>query len=245
MKNILTNGAEIEVISTGKKYHTLLDWGLAIGNNNYIKEPEAYTYFVEVPGRNGMLDLTEAITGYPIYQSRQIELELGGIQERTAWDTVISGIRNKIHGKQVKIVFDNDKAYYWKGRATVTAFDRTRKLGTFNINIEAEPYKYQVYSTLDKWEWDPFSFVDGIIEQYNELIVSGQLTLDIHGEILMPFSPIVYVTGGVTSVQFGEDIYSLKEGKNMLPDINVFGSGNKLVFKGNGTISVEYRRGSL
>lgn len=29
--NALTNGVEIEVISTGTKYHTLDDWGLEIG----------------------------------------------------------------------------------------------------------------------------------------------------------------------------------------------------------------------
>ena len=30
----MTNGVTITVIATGKSYHTLRDWGLAIGNNN-------------------------------------------------------------------------------------------------------------------------------------------------------------------------------------------------------------------
>lgn len=32
--NVLTNGATIEVVATGERYHTLTDWGLAIGNND-------------------------------------------------------------------------------------------------------------------------------------------------------------------------------------------------------------------
>ena len=36
----LTNGLRIEVISNGNTYHTLKDWGMAVGNNNYIGDPE-------------------------------------------------------------------------------------------------------------------------------------------------------------------------------------------------------------
>ena len=32
----ITNGATIEIVATGERFHTLNDWGLAIGNNDYI-----------------------------------------------------------------------------------------------------------------------------------------------------------------------------------------------------------------
>ena len=54
--NTMTNGATITVVSTRKSYHTLRDWGLAIGNNNCIGTPVQETFYLDVPGADGFLD---------------------------------------------------------------------------------------------------------------------------------------------------------------------------------------------
>ena len=46
----ITNGATIEIVATGERFHTLNDWGLAIGNNDYIGDVEQENYYVDVPG---------------------------------------------------------------------------------------------------------------------------------------------------------------------------------------------------
>ena len=74
----MTNGATITVIATGKSYHTLRDWGLAIGNNNCIGTPVQETFYLDVPGADGFLDYSEALTGRPIFKQRPIEITLGG-----------------------------------------------------------------------------------------------------------------------------------------------------------------------
>mgnify|MGYP000685999910 CR=1 FL=1 len=33
----ITNGATIEIVATGERFHTLNDWGLAIGNNDILE----------------------------------------------------------------------------------------------------------------------------------------------------------------------------------------------------------------
>ena len=58
----ITNGATIEIVATGERFHTLNDWGLAIGNNDYIGDVEQENYYVDVPGADGFLDFSEAIT---------------------------------------------------------------------------------------------------------------------------------------------------------------------------------------
>ena len=50
----MTNGATITVIATGKSYHTLRDWGLAIGNNNCIGTPVQETFYLDVPGADAV-----------------------------------------------------------------------------------------------------------------------------------------------------------------------------------------------
>ena len=154
--NTMTNGATITVISTGKSYHTLWDWGLAIGNNNCIGTPVQETFYLDVPGADGFLDYSEALTGRPIFKQRPIEITLGGKMDRRVWNSFISRIRILLHGKRVRIVFDDFPGYYWEGRAEVTEFDRVREIGTFKLSIpQADPYGYSLNdnSTSD-WLWN-------------------------------------------------------------------------------------------
>ena len=44
--NELTNGFTIIVEKNNRSYHSLSDWGLAIGNNDYIGEPEQETTLI-------------------------------------------------------------------------------------------------------------------------------------------------------------------------------------------------------
>lgn len=144
----LTNGVTITVIDTGNSYHSLTDLGLAIGNNNYIGTPEYETHYVKVPGRQGLVDLSEAVTGHLTYNSRPISIEFGGKWPRNEWANRLSVIRSRFHGKNVKLVFDDDPYYYYTGRAIIEDFDRFRDLGTFKFSIpEADPFKYSIRPT--------------------------------------------------------------------------------------------------
>lgn len=139
----LTNGVTIKIGSNS--YHSMRDFGLAIGNNNYIEAPEYETNYVSIPGRNGVLDLSEAIAGRVIYKTRKISIEFGGMGDEMSWDGVISNLRNLFHGKVVQLIFDNDPTYYWTGRAEINDYDRFRNLGTFKFEIpEADPFKYSI-----------------------------------------------------------------------------------------------------
>ena len=135
MNNVLTIKATITVENSGKVIDTLADWGCAIGNNDYIGEPEVETYFIDVPGADGFLDGSEAITGRPVYKSREIDILFGGKKPREDWDSFISNIRNRLHGKNIRITFSNDPAYYWTGRAYITDFDRSREIGQFHLSV--------------------------------------------------------------------------------------------------------------
>lgn len=133
--NELTYGIAIYVEDSGKTYHTLNDWDLALGNNNYIGDPEMETTYIQVPGRSGLIDATEAISGRRIYKKRQLEFELGGIRDRLDWDSIISAFRNNVDGRVCRLTLDNDKSHYWRGRAYIKGFDRFRDLGTFTLAV--------------------------------------------------------------------------------------------------------------
>lgn len=58
--------------------HTFYHYGLYVTNTAPIAPPEVRIQYIEIPGRNGNLDLTDVLTGRPVYGDRKITLELGG-----------------------------------------------------------------------------------------------------------------------------------------------------------------------
>ncbi len=241
-------GVKIIVESTGKTYHSLKDWGLVIGNNNYIGEPEQETNYVEIPGASCCLDMSEALTGHPVFKSRKINVLLGGMRERSRWDNVISEIRNEIHGQIVHLIFDNDLNYYWRGRVTVCDFDRVRELGTFTLSVPmADPYKYDVFDTVDPWEWDPFDFENGVIRYLGPMNINNTSVVVPRGGMeTVPVFVINEITTDELKVTVNGSTYSLSVGENRFPQIKVAGNTEiLLVFAGIGKGTIKYRGGSL
>lgn len=247
--NELTYGISIYVEDSGKTYHTLDDWDLALGNNNYIGDPEMETTYIQVPGRSGLIDATEAISGRRIYKKRQLEFELGGIRERDSWDSVISGIRNNVDGRVCRLTLDNDKSYYWRGRVYIKGFDRFRELGTFTLAVPtADPYKYSKTSSAEPWLWDPFNFETDMVTYIGAVTVVGAAIITIpHGH--MATSPELVVsdmTSPTFTVTVNGVVYPLTVGTNRVPSIIVGGDVNvDLEFTGDAKIQIVYRSGSL
>lgn len=248
MNNVLTIAATITVVNTGKIINTLSDWKCAIGNNDYIGEPDVETYYIDVPGADGFLDGSEAISGRTVYKSREIDVLLGGKKPREDWDSFISKIRSQIHGKNVRITFSNDPAYFWTGRAYITEFDRTREIGQFHLKIpQADPYRYFLADSTEEWLWDTLDFENGVIENGSEITISGTGSYTIAaGDIAVV--PILNVksigTGGLKVTGCGET-YTLTLGRNRFPDFVVYEKDVTLKFSGSGTLDIVYRRGSL
>lgn len=247
--NELTYGISIYVEDTGKTYHTLDEWEMALGNNNYIGDPEMETTYIKVPGRNGLIDATEAISGRRIYKKRQLEFELGGVRDRLNWDSIISGFRNNIDGRICRLTLDNDKSHYWRGRVYIKGFDRFRELGTFTLAVPtADPYKYSVTSSAEPWLWDPFNFETDYITYIGAVTVNGTETVTIPAGH-MATSPELVVSDKTSSsftVEADSVTYTLAAGSNKIPAIIVGGDSDvELTFSGNAKVQIVYRSGSL
>lgn len=248
MSDVRTNGVSITVPSTKEQYHSLKSWGLAIGNNNCIGDPKQETTYVNIPGSSGFLDMSEAVSGRPVFTHREITIEFGGIRGRTHWDGVISDFRNRIEGRVVRVIFDNDKAHYYEGRAYIIDFDRVRELGTFTLSIPmAQPYKYEARGVNDPWLWDPFSFTSGVITYIGKLTVSGSKSIRIPRGY-MDAVPTFTVSDAPRrlTLKYKGQTFALANGENRFPQILLGGNEEiTLELRGSGTVTVEYRRGSL
>jgi len=246
--NALTNGFKIYVEDTGMTYHTLNTWGLALGNNNYISDPVQETTYIDVPYRTGLIDISETVSGRPIFKERELSFEVGGLNVRRKWDGIISDFRNKVHGRICRITLDNDLEWYWRGRVYIQDFDRTRELGTFKITMpKAEPYKYYWQSYSEPWVWDLFNFETGSTLIMGNLDVDGveDLTIESGSMLSAPTFQVSDIIGNAT-VTASNRTYTLRNGRNYFPSLLVGGDTEvTLHFAGAFHVDVKLRIGSL
>lgn len=199
--------------------------------------------FKEIPGRNGDLDLTDVLTGFPTYKNTTMKLTFDFKDGNyDLWIIRASELRNKIHGKRMKVILGNDEFYY-EGRVSVSTEKINKHYSSVEIEINRDPYKLELQSSLEDWKFDEFNFETGIIREYKDLEVNETLELIIPGRS-MRVSPVFNCSEPMT-VTYNGISYNLPKGKSKSPDLLLGEGENKLVFTGTGTISVDYRGGSL
>lgn len=215
-----------------------------------ISVPEARKNMVEVPGRNGLLDLTNAL-GVVTYGNRNVWFSSLMVDEDIT--RRFSELLNKYHGQRCKIVFDVEPEYYYDGRCSVSRKQVDSTYQIVQFDLDADPLKYPVYASDEEWLWDPFNFNTGVIRNYGNMVVNGTLTVDVIG-YEQPESPKIYVTlnSGQSNMRmvFGGKTYYLNNGLNSFADLivqslDVTTDLNRFVFYGYGKVSINIKGGIL
>lgn len=227
-------------ITFGTK-HSYHDFGLILSEKD-IGLPEPKTETVSVIGRNGDLDLTEALGDDVKFENRKLQFKFSLINGAGNWTAVLSNLSNYLHGKKMQIIMDADKTFYYWGRCKINKFQTDRTLAIITVDCDVEPYKVEVNSASEPWIWDTFSFVNGIIH-INEVTVSGSLTVNLINRVKI-VSPTFVCSAAMTVTHEG-NTYSLPQGTTTVYDIRLKEGDNYVTFKGNGTVKINYRGGSL
>ena len=146
-----------------ESWHTRDDWGLALTTQPTFNMPPVKTHILELPGGDGVIDLTTAITGYPVYGNRTGSFTFVAPVPQNRWQSLISQIAERLHGQRLEIRLDDDPGWYYEGRAALNVGACDRQYGTIVVDYDVGPYKWAENRTDAPWLWDPFSFVDGVI----------------------------------------------------------------------------------
>lgn len=194
-------------------------------------------------GSDNLIDLTEKLTGDVKYKPRPIKIVLYTIKHKKNWKDYISDIANYCHGKKLKIIFDDDPGFYYEGRCTLNELETDKNIGKITIDITADAYKYCINSTTEEWIWDSFNFETDIIQELVNLEVNEILELELYN-LKMKVSPVMTVSNNMV-VEFNNETYELDKGENEILDIEFIEGTNKIKIIGNGTVSIDYRGGSL
>lgn len=206
--------------------HTYLDYGLILTSKT-IGTPEPDIQQVKVPGRNGLLDLTEHL-GETTYSNRPVAFEFEVVKKQPDYYALFSRIQNDLHGKKMKIILDIDKEFYFIGRVKVNEWKSDKKIGKLVIEGDADPYKYKLNETT------------------HSVIIGdkGKQIINIHN-LKMPVTPIIHTTGEV-KIYFENITFSLN-GSGAFEDILFTEGENILTVEGApGTeITFIYQEGRL
>lgn len=221
--------------------HSYKDFGLILSSKT-ISLPRAKTKTVEVPGADGVIDLTECLTDDIKYKNRSLSFTFTVIDPMASWSAVLSELTNYLHGRRMRIYMDWDRNYYYEGRCNVNQFKSNKRTASIVVECDCDPYKIEKNSASDPWIWDTFSFVDGII-YLNKATISGTKTVTLinRRKIVSP----TFTCSAAMTVTFNNVNYNLPKGTTTVLDIRLQEGENSMVFRGNGTVQIDYKGGSL
>lgn len=189
--------------------------------------PEPILVKTEIPGRNGVLDQSEAIAGYITYKEREVELLftlMADTEEEYA--SKIGAVRNALHGKKRKAILSSDPDFYYETRCMVEEVPESSRFSEITVTGTAYPYKRKT--------------ADTVVEQ----TVADTATEITCNNLAEPVVPTIETSASM-QIKFGNKTFNVQEGTHTIPDIVFLAGENVLTVTGPGTIKITYREGSL
>ena len=200
------------------------DYGLIVAPYA-IPMPEPQTNFVDIPGRDGALDLSEAF-GIVRYADRIISLTL---YARAPFDALTSVFAADVHGRRMNVIFDRDPTFYYDAR--VTLVDVERHVGYCELSLEcrAKPYKLEHFETTITF------------------LPAGNATVTLTNT-RMPVVPTITVSAEMTltfTIAGVGYTINLAAGSHIVPSLVLTDGETEIDITGTGSITFTYRKGAL
>lgn len=206
--------------------HTADDWGLVM-SSKVIGTPAVKEKIIELADRDGILDQTEALTGVPAYETRELSFTFEYLDAIEEWPDLFTEIRNFLHGRRLKIHEPDDPKYYYVGRVSVG--DPSGGLvKVFSVTVRADTWKYPITG---------------------ETVISETVTTSkviILPNNWRPVCPTITTTGAVT-FEFGGVNYSIAgAGTFRFPRFRLgYGANRVTIVSGSGKITFTYQEGAI
>lgn len=214
-------------------YDTALEglWTLAAWT---FESAAAQRSYVEVPGYNGALDLSTALTdGEPCYGNREFEAILESSEgTRMEREERINQMVNRLDGWRFNIILPDDTLHYINGRVRVERL--------YNDLAHAS---VRVTATCDPWRYNNSETVVGLnataTEQTVSLINNGRRSVVPTIKVINGNVNLKYTVGTETRS------WALNQGEYILGDIYLKPGAAPLHYSGTGQVTLTYREAVL
>lgn len=225
------------------------DWFLIPTSRPVINPPEVKTNYVEIPGSNKVLDLTETLTSGPMYKYREGSIEFIVDNDHKSWASLYTEIMEYLHGKKRKAILEDDPNYYYEGRFAVNQWKSESYYSKITLDYYLFPFKMDTTDKNENWLWNPFHFKDGVIRTYKNLSVNGTYDLSVVVEGEMMFMPIIESNNNSVKLTIISSDWSyttqLVKGENKIYEKPLVKGNYTFRFTGTGIVTLQYRGGTL
>lgn len=127
-------------ITFGTK-NTWDDWHLIPSSRPVFNPPPLKSKYVDIPGADGEVDLTELLTGSPKFGNRTGSLEFIVANDYLSWDVAYSTIMNYLHGQSMHAILEDEPLYYYDGRFSVNAWQSGKSFSVIAIDYNIKPHR--------------------------------------------------------------------------------------------------------
>lgn len=206
-------------------HNTLTDWGLILASDLSVGEAAIKTEYVNIPGADGQLDFSEALSGGPVYKNRTIKFILFCKGDIGDYMTAVNALIAYCHGQIRKLWLPTDNTHYYKGRFSVS-YNAAYGQRQISISVNAEPYAYKNATTT----------------QTITIPSAGTKTVTLVNEA-RKVVPVFHLNSG--SITVGG--HALQSGDNQFDDIVLVAGNNSLTLTGaNGSsCTISYQEARL
>lgn len=150
----LFDGATLNGLHTYKDFKLIkvgaFNWGW----------PQPKRFVVDIPGRDGVLDYTEAAAGEVKFNNRDAELNFAARVSSDKVEYLKTELLSAFHGVRVEAIDDADPDWVYSGLATVSFPQYNGWKLWVTISIDASPYKLARENTTIMVEPDSFDAED-------------------------------------------------------------------------------------
>lgn len=220
------------MIETGVSFnniHSFYDLNLILSAVD-IPPAQPKTSYVDIPGADGSVDLTEA-HGEVKFSDREITLSFtmnpSGDLSEAAWTEKKTEVSNLLNGRSMKITLDKDDEFYWLGRCRVDSFKSDRRVRQIVVIARVSPYKYKQTETAIRFDLTNTPKTVSIINSRKSVC------------------PSIECTANNTKVTFNNATFAMDAGVHKFLDIVFVMGSNQLSISGTGTVTFRFREGEL
>lgn len=210
--------------------NTYDDWKLVPKTRPVIDPPKVKTNYVDIPGSDGSIDLSEAVSPGPVYDNREGSWDFYVLNDYPTykdWVDIYNKVMNFIHGFKIIVTLEDDPEYEYTGRLSVKDWKSQKDWSSITIDYILEPMKVHNDRTL---EFD--------IDNENNVI---ELSSDVIGAHRAPITMSVTNEGEAYTLTFDaysglQDVqtFEIQTNGGTLPSPVIFGGGfAKLTFRSN------------
>ena len=216
------------------EFHSYKDFGLVPTSKPIINLPSPKLEYLEIPGRQGEIDITESLTSEVIYEMRTGSFEFL-VSDIKKWQVVYVKLLSNVHGKKINIILDTEKDYVYQGRMWVSEFKSDKNYAIITLDYKLDPYKYHI---SDSNNGEFIHRIDGIT-----VTNSKSITLDFDSDMTI-VPEFNNKTENVLTLNFEGKKFTLPKGISRFPEVR--GRKNLILsFTGSSTLDISYKRGWL